>query len=319
MIRKYFLPILAFFGLIFAVFTVINGNKVIPPTPPVVDPAAPPFRSSVAGAGIVEANTENISIGTLVSGVVSEIYVSVSSEVKKGDPLFKLDDRELKAQQETKKMALRVAIAGVKVAKASLADNENQLQRAEILAEKHVISIDELDRHRYAVQIAASKLAQAKEEVASAKAELEEIKTNLERIIVRAPVDGKILQMKIHRGEFATADFNDTPLILIGNVEPLHVRADIDENDAWRVRPSASAVAFLRGNRDIRTSLNFVRFEPYVIPKKSLSGDSTERVDTRVLQVIYSIEQSDLPVFVGQQMDVFIEAPDQTQVSALMQ
>lgn len=319
MIRKYILPVLAFFGFMFAVLTVINGNKNIPPAPPVVNPAAPPFQSSIAGSGIVEANTENISVGTLVSGIVSEIYVSVGSDVKAGNPLFKLDDRELKAQQETQKMALRVAIAGVKVAKASLDDLKNQLNRAEVLADKHVISIDELDRHRYAVQIADSKLTQAKEEVASAKAKLEETKTDLERIIVRAPVDGKILQMKIHQGEFATADFNETPLVLVGNVNPLHVRVDIDENDAWRVRQSAPAIAFLRGNKEIVTPLRFVRFEPYVIPKKSLTGDSTERVDTRVLQVIYSIVQDNLPVFVGQQMDVFIEASGQTQVLGLLQ
>jgi len=52
-----------------------------------------------------------------------------------------------------------------------------------------------------------------------------------------------------------------------------------------------------------------VRFEPYVIPKKSLTGDSTERVDTRVLQVIYSIRDGGPSVYVGQQMDVYIETP----------
>src|SRR5215472_7779455 len=45
-----------------------------------------------------------------------------------------------------------------------------------------------------------------------------------------------------------------------------------------------------------------------VLPKKSLTGDSTERVDTRVLQVIYRIEENSFPLFVGQQMDVFIDA-----------
>jgi hypothetical protein len=44
-----------------------------------------------------------------------------------------------------------------------------------------------------------------------------------------------------------------------------------------------------------------------VVPKRSLTGDSTERVDTRVLQVIYAISDDKLPLFVGQQMDVFIE------------
>ena len=97
--------------------------------------------------------------------------------------------------------------------------------------------------------------------------------------------------------------------MLLGDATRLHVRVDIDENDAWRVRPGASAMAFVRGNPDLNTRLQFERFEPYVVPKMSLTGQSTERTDTRVLQAIYSFDPVALPVYVGQQMDVFIEAP----------
>jgi HlyD family secretion protein len=122
-------------------------------------------------------------------------------------------------------------------------------------------------------------------------------------------VSGQILQVNIRLAEFAQAGVLDTPLMLLGNVEPLHVRVDIDENDAWRVRPGAPAVAFMRGNRALKTPVHFVRFEPYVVPKKSLTGDTTGRVDTRVLQVLYQFSRGDLPMYVGQQMDVFIGAP----------
>jgi hypothetical protein len=98
-------------------------------------------------------------------------------------------------------------------------------------------------------------------------------------------------------------------LILLGQLKPLHVRVDVDEHEAWRVNPSEKAIATVRGNANLKTPLTFVRFEPFVLPKKSLTGDSTERVDTRVLQVIYRVEDDTLPLFVGQQMDVFIEAP----------
>jgi hypothetical protein len=84
---------------------------------------------------------------------------------------------------------------------------------------------------------------------------------------------------------------------------------DVDENDAWRVRAGARAMGFLRGHKEVSTELAFVRFEPYVVPKKSLTGESTERVDTRVLQVLFSFERGQLPVYVGQQMDIYIEAP----------
>jgi hypothetical protein len=83
---------------------------------------------------------------------------------------------------------------------------------------------------------------------------------------------------------------------------------DVDEADAWRVRPDSPAIARLRGNPAIAVALSFVRFEPYVLPKRSLTGDTTERVDTRVLQAIYAFRPNDFPAFVGQQVDVFIKA-----------
>jgi hypothetical protein len=127
-------------------------------------------------------------------------------------------------------------------------------------------------------------------------------------LTVQAPVDGQVLQLKVHLGEFAATGALPTPLILLGNVDKLHVRVEVEEHEASRVQSGARAVAAVRGNAELKTPLAFVRFEPFVVPKKSLTGDSTERVDTRVLQVIYKIEDTNLPLFVGQQMDVFIDA-----------
>ncbi len=73
-------------------------------------------------------------------------------------------------------------------------------------------------------------------------------------------------------------------------------------------RPGATAQAMVRGNPQVSFPLRFVRIEPYVVPKKSLTGDNTERVDTRVLQVIYAITPAEQPDYVGQQLDVFIDA-----------
>jgi HlyD family secretion protein len=94
--------------------------------------------------------------------------------------------------------------------------------------------------------------------------------------------------------------------MIIGNTEPLNIRVDIDENDAWRVVSGSKARAFVRGHSTDQVDLTFVRFEPYVLPKQSLTGSSTERVDTRVLQAIYRVDTNNVRLFVGQQMDVFI-------------
>jgi ABC-type multidrug transport system ATPase subunit len=71
--------------------------------------------------------------------------------------------------------------------------------------------------------------------------------------------------------------------------------------------PERELTAFRKGTRENPIPLTFVRVEPYILPKKSLTGESTERVDTRVLQVIYTFDMPKTPVYVGQQMDVFID------------
>jgi multidrug resistance efflux pump len=153
-----------------------------------------------------------------------------------------------------------------------------------------------------------SDLRVARAQVDQAKAGLGALDIELDRRVVRSPVEGVVLQKNVREGEFAPAGVPAAPLMLVGTTNPLHVRVDVDEHEAWRVREGARAVAFARGNKDIRTELVFVRFEPYIVPKRSLTGASTERVDTRVLQVIYSFDPSGERLFVGQQVDVFIEA-----------
>ena len=297
MFRKYILPLLALAGVAFAIFTVVWGDKTRPTVQPVSDAPTSPYHSSVAGSGIVEASAENISIGTQIAGIVSKIFIEIGSNVKAGDPLFTIDERSIRAE-------LAIRHAAVQVAEATLADAKYDFSLYKPLAAQGFTSVADLEKKRLATQKAEAQLLQA-------HAELNSSETELERLTVRAPVDGQVLQLKVHLGEFAPVAAmvpGQSPLILLGNVTKLNVRVDVDENDAWRVGDGAPAVGYLRGNKKIRTALTFVRFEPYVVPKKSLTGDSTERVDTRVLQVIFSFTRGDLPIFVGQQMDVFIDA-----------
>jgi hypothetical protein len=93
----------------------------------------------------------------------------------------------------------------------------------------------------------------------------------------------------------------------LGDTETLQVRADIDEVNAPLVMPGSPAVAYLKGFTDKAIPLTFDRIEPYIVPKRSLTGDNRERVDTRVLQVIYRFEKPSFSVYVGQQVDVYIE------------
>jgi RND family efflux transporter MFP subunit len=308
MFGKIALPIAATLGLIFAIYTAASSGKNPSGAEPAAQPSQSPFAKKIAGAGLVEANTENIAIGTPVPGVVSELFVKVGQDVKKGEPLFAIDSRDLQAELLVRQADLKTRQANVQVAMASAADAKNQFEMYQSIGDARAVTKEELDRRRFAADIATANVAQAQAQVASAQAAVAQTKVALDRCIVRAPVDGQVLQAKVRLGEFAPAGVLAEPLMLLGNVKTLHVRVDIDENDAWRLDPAARAVANVRGNSKMSTPLHFVRIEPYVVPKRSLTGDSMERVDTRVLQVIYSFDPSSLKnVYVGQQMDVFIE------------
>lgn len=295
MIRKYLLPFLAIIGLIFATWMVKQGSKPVVPARPIADPPRVSFENKISGAGIIEASTRNISIGSHVSGIVKRVYVRVAQKVKAGNPFFTLDDR-------TQKADLVIREAKVMEEAANLKDLEAQLKVVESVKDQRAISVDDLNKRRFAVQVAEARLANAKGEVEAAR-------VGIDLLTVRSPIDGEVLQVNIRPGEFAPTGTTEVPLILIGNLDRLHVRVDIDENDAWRFQPGASAVAYVRGNPELKTELRFEYIEKYVVPKRSLTGESTERVDTRVMQVVYSFDRRNLSVFPGQLMDVFIDAP----------
>src|SRR5262249_49048211 len=106
---KWMLPLMAACLLVFAVYHVVRAQQTLPKPPPPVEPSRNPFGKTVAGAGIVEARSQNISIGTAIPGVVLEVYGPkkpgmsawdslIGHRVKKGDPLFLVDNRPLHAQ-----------------------------------------------------------------------------------------------------------------------------------------------------------------------------------------------------------------------------
>ena len=148
-------------------------------------------------------------------------------------------------------------------------------------------------------------------ELVQAQAQVEQVETEIERLVVRALVPGEVLQVNVRPGEFVAAPATQA-LVVLGNIQKLHVRVDISEYDIHRFNPEAPAEAMPKGQPGIRYPLTLVKIEPYVVPKKSLTGDKSERVDTRVLQVIYSLEPSDRHLYVGQQLDVYIQADKPT-------
>lgn len=306
--KRFFLPFLGVAAAVWAAYSVARTQPRRAATEPPASPAMSDYGDTVAAVGLVEASTENISVGTPLAGVVTNVFVTAGQTVRTGEPLFEVDTRQLRADLAVRQKAVDVARGRTRVAEARLADLQHQLEFAEQVKDKRAISAEELTRRRSAVDTARAELDELHAEIAAAESQVEAVQVDINRSVIRAPLAADVLQVKVRVGEFAPAAETANPLILLGRAKPLHVRVDVDEHEAWRVRAGAHAVGHVRGNPHLKSSLRFVRFEPFVLPKRSLTGDTTERVDTRVLQVIYRVEDHDVPLFVGQQLDVFIDA-----------
>lgn len=344
--RKFILPAIALLGLAGALLLVFRSQPPPRGAKPVVEPPQAPFPAYVAGAGLIESPTTNVSVAAPVAGVVREVFVKVGQQVRAGQPLFQLDDSAKQAELERQKVALALAElkvsklergtrpeevasqeAQVSQARASLEEAQKQLALRQAITDARAISRDDLLQQTSNVRLKEEQLRYAQNQlrllqagswqpdieiaradIASAQAQIRQTEVDLARLLVRAPIAGEILQVNVHPGELANSTGAGSALILMGDTVHLHVRAEVDENDAWRVEPSRKAVGYPRGRRDVAIPLRFVRIEPYVAGKRNLTGESTERVDTRVLQVVYEFANPPIRLYIGQQMDVFLEA-----------
>lgn len=348
------IPLVALAGASFAAWTAYSAPEKQPAPPPVEPPRAP-YETTVGGAAILEPAAERATaLGTPFAGLVLEVFHGPGERVAKGEPLFRLDDRPLLAARvvlEAKRAAAQAkldrllalpraedvppAVARADAARTAIEDRKAVLARLEraSAASNGAVPAEDLDRARWAVTLAekalataeadlarvkegawAPDVAEARAAVAEAAAAVEENVRNAERAVVRAPFDGTILERNVHAGEYATAGRD--ALILFGDLTSLRVRVDIDEESAPLVRAGSKAVAIVRGFPENPIPLEFVRVEPWVRPKKSLTGATSERVDTRVLQVLFKLGRSDVPVYVGQQVDVFMEGVSRDEVAA---
>lgn len=320
------LPLLALVGGAVAVLAVTTGRRESPVVAPRGEPPRQPGGGGPAGyvgaTGVVEAAGENVAVGAGVPGLVSRVLVAPGDRVRRGQPLFEIDPREARAalrvrSAEAVSADRQVAslAAAVREAQADLADRRAQATRAAAADEPGAVSAEEVAQRRFAAEAAQARLDRATADLARQRADAERVRAQvaeariaLDRLVVTAPLDAQVLRVNVRPGEYAPAGQTDTPLLVLGRTDPLHVRVDVDEADIPRVREGAPATLRLRGAPAAPIRATFVRIEPLVTAKSQLAGANTERVDTRVLQVIYAFEPRGAPVYPGQQVDVFLPA-----------
>jgi len=335
-------------GVALAVYVVSTASHKPPPIPLAAPPSINPFDRGIAATGIVEARSRNVPIAAPEGGLVTRVFVEAAQSVKSGDPLFELDPRPIEAELVQARAAVVVAQATldrliaqprdvelppleaiVDATRAEVEDLQDQYDMLKQAGEEQAASSNELRRRYFLLQRVRARLAEVEArlklfregawepDIAIARAELDRANTAidalnimLERRTVRAPIDGTILQRSVEPGQFAPSEPRASAMVM-GDLSSLRVRARVDEEDLPRLRDGAKGIARVRGEQEITVPLHMLRIEPLAIPKTELSGSTIERVDTRVVEVLFEVNAVPaVTLYPGQLVDVFIDAPE---------
>ena len=308
------LPVLAVIFIIISAILIWRMQPDRPLTDPEVRPATAPQGGAavVAGAGVVEPSSELIAIGSHLPGVIDRVYVTPGETVPAGAPLFSIDSREARAaiaEARARRASLGEQLAA---AQTSLNVAQQQLALYRGVSDPRAVSRQEVISREGIVADARAQADVVRAQIREADAAINAAEVRLARHTVRAPRAATVLQIEAREGQFATAGpaagGDSDPLVTMGVTQPLHVRIDIDENEIERVAMGEPATVSPRGSGGLTARATFVRAEPLVVPKRSLTNSASERVDVRVLQIIYALPAGAGQFVIGQQVDGFVPA-----------
>lgn len=291
--RKHLLFALAVLGVLAGLSAAYLFGRTPQTLPPAFAPASSSYDSAIYANGIIESEQSggsNIVIYPQVAGPVTQVLVNEGQAVTRGMPLMTLDDALPRANFE-------LAQANVVTAR----DQYNK-RLASYGIDPKSISKDTLDT--------------AKDTAGQAQAALKVAAAILAQYTIKAPADGVVLAINSTVGSYVspqgaydvyTQGFSPV-VVMSATQDHLAVRCYVDEILIARLpAPEHMRAEMLIHGTDIKVPLEFIRLQPYVSPKIELSNQRQEKVDLRVLAVIFRFEKKDLPmVYPGQLVDVFI-------------
>lgn len=302
------LIIIACIGILAGLISVIVYNERNQPQPP-ISVNFNPYENGIYATGIVESyqpTGSNANIYPEVSNRVTKIYVTNGQTLKKGDPILAIDDS---VQREV----VGKDLAQTVLDKANIVNVQKQLDK---LQTAYSLDPKSVSKNALDNAINAVKIAQAAIHVDTQQYQADN--NLLKKYIMKAPFDGVVLRIVPSVGDYVSPQGSyDTytqtliPSVQMGIVTPyMQVRAFVDEILVPHL-PAPTQIEgtlFIRGLNNLSIPLEFLSIQPYTIPNIELSDERNERVDVRVLPIIFKFKKpSDINVFSGQLVDVYIK------------
>jgi HlyD family secretion protein len=298
----------------------------------------------IAGPGRVEPYSEDIKIGSELSGRLKSVNVEEGDAIRHGQVLAELENADYRAQVESarasvvaKEATLRKVINGarrqerdeawssVNEAKAVMENSQSELHRRQELFQAGVVSREELDRYEREADVAKAKYEaavqqhalvddHAREEDQSfaeadlklAQGQLAEAEARYEKTFIRSPIDGTVLRKHHRSGEsVSNSSTVPDPVLTIGDRKTLRVRVDVDETDVSKVQVGQRAYVTADAYGTKKFWGHVVRLGQQLGPKNVRTDEPTERVDTKILETLVELDPgSQLPD--GLRVDAFI-------------
>lgn len=302
----------------------------------------------IAGPGRVEPYSEDIKIGSELSGRLKSVNVEEGDTIHRGQVLAELENADYRAQVESarasvvaKEATLRKVMNGarrqerdqawssVNEAKAVLDDAQAELLRRQELFRAGVVSREELERYAREADVAQAKYDSAvqqhalmddharEEDQSFAEADLElargqlaEAEARYEKALIRSPIDGTVLRKHHRNGESVSNSATaPDPILTIGDRATLRVRVDVDETDVGKIRVGQKAYVSADAYGKQKFWGHVVRVGQQLGPKNIRTDEPTEKVDTKILETLVELDPgAELPD--GLRVDAYI-VPDE--------
>lgn len=215
---------------------------------------APKYRAEAATIGdlVVKVSatgnlqpTNEVQVGSELSGIVETVYVDDNDRVKKGQVLARLDVSKLEDAIEKSRANLAAAEAQVAQSIATVTESRATLERyreVSRLSDGKVPSRSEMDAADANLKRAEASAASARANVAQARANLRSDETNLEKASIRSPIDGIVLKRDIEPGQTVAASFQAPVLFTLAeDLRKMELQVDVDEADVGRVKEGQPA------------------------------------------------------------------------------
>src|SRR5690606_18172808 len=262
------------------------------------------IRVAISATGTLSA-ISTVTVGSQISGQVTDVLVDFNSQVRQGDVLARIDPRTYEAQIEQGAAQIASARASLAQAQAPLRNAELDYRRKADPATRRPVAQADAVQARAALDQARAQIASTKAQFRQQTASTESTRVNLERTVITSPVDGVVLTRTIEPGQTVSASLQAPELFTIAeDLSKMKIELAVDEADIGQVKTgqTVSFTADAFPDRQFRGVVDQVR----------LAATTTNNVVT--YPVVVSVDNSDNTLLPGLTVNAEIEVSNRQDV-----